>query len=103
MESVNHSDTTSNNTGTPYMAAFSIITIMFGEVIPTVVYCTAAGITWIASKFHILLHVHMPPIVMEVSQLCVWWIGGIAGTLTILSSLGYNPEWLVKIKSKFKK
>lgn len=49
-----------------------------------------------------LIHVHLPPIAMELLQSTAWGVSISVGTLTMLNIIGYEPMWLRKTKSYFK-
>ena len=90
---------------TPQLAIFSLINLALGEILPGVLTWCATFISSFCGLFlNVPLHIHIPPIIMEISQLCVWWIGGLAGLLTILTHIGYSPLKLIAtVSNKTKK
>lgn len=46
-----------------------------------------------------LIHVHFPPIVLEIAQLSAWGMTSLVGGFTLLNFLGIEPEWLKRIKN----
>ena len=84
-----HDLSSTDNTVNPNYALISIINLFVAETIPL-----------LSTLLFIVLHIHLPPVIMEVSQTLAWWVGITAGVLTIMIHFGFNPrQKLVKIKS----
>ncbi|HXP48480.1 MAG TPA: hypothetical protein VN922_00925 [Bacteroidia bacterium] len=87
----------------PYMALFTICSLVLSEILPVVLTFGASILSTFSHLFlNIYLHIMIPPVFMDATQLVVWWIGGIAGIFTIMNFIGYTPKWLFKLKDKFK-
>lgn len=62
-------DTTSQTGISGYvMTIITIIHLSIAELLP---------------PLNIMLHLHIPPIILELSQLAAWWIGGLVGIATL--------------------